>query len=227
MNYAVKSLLLSILVIPFSILRADESLVKDFEKYLSKIRNACLERDTSELHDLFGDAMFGNPCTENQFSKKSAWSSFNESFELDERIEKSKFWEIFLTLSAQGYYIDEARKGNFRIPKSNTWGGSYSLNTPRFDKNGYRFINENVKFYESPKDGANFTIKKVFNLLNPKVKYPYKIVKSENDFFEILVDDFSFGFVKWNEVIYWNLQFNFIQKDGKWKLIYYDGCNFY
>ena len=201
-----------------------------FHSYLNEARIACLNKDTLQLHKVFGDEAFGMSCfglegVDRNYSND--WETFKAHFKLLEKPEQSGFWDLFLRLSNNGFYYDSIFN-TYEVPSSHVWG---SLDV---------YVNGNQLFYAMPVLQQMFYADTVVILVGNELitskpmqlvpqkrgdqKYPYEFIEAENGFYICLENGKRLGFVSSKDIIHWNLHFSFEKKDQRWILYGYETC---
>lgn len=194
-------------------------------EYLNELRLTCLAKDTARLHALIGENAFGWSCYGGEVPYRdfaTDWLIFKHHFRLMNDPETSPFWDLLLKLAENGFYYDGMQ---YILPAFHTWGMGYTYDSPfkTTEYYSYVFLPNSVTLYSLPDlyEGAQTQLTPSFSD-NP---YPYKFTLQKDGFHACYVNDQFLGYVRDEDVIYWNFHFVFVKEHEKWMLNYYEVCD--
>lgn len=201
-----------------------------FLTYINEVKIACLNKDTLTLHQLFGDSIFGEVCSDNLSSlyDNDDWGILKENLNLDKQPQKSKFWDFFLRISEQGFYYDTIFK-DYIVPHVYRGGilelhaddgkPLYYLLSP-FQK---IFLSDTINLYLGKEIYFNDVVKFVPEKRSSNA-YPYEFFDFNEDYFLCKENGIEIGKVSKNDVIPFDVHFSFKKVNERWKLDSFNVC---
>jgi hypothetical protein len=198
-----------------------------FHEYLNNVRLTCLKKDTGELHQLFGDNLYGISCYGGALVQTekplSYWDEFKVYYGLIDQPEESSFWNFFLKMSNNGFFFNK-ESSSYIIPACHFWGYGYPADTPNylFKK---MFFTETIHLFEETSFG--YKLDRVFTPkpVTPGENYPYSFESINQNYYRCFENDQFIGFVSSDDLISWNYNFSFGNLFGKWELFLFEPCN--
>ncbi|MBP5984334.1 MAG: hypothetical protein KA734_11445 [Fluviicola sp.] len=198
-----------------------------FQIYLNELKITCINKDTLKLHKLFGENAFGYSCYGLESPDRnfdSDWLIFTHYFGLAYNPNESKFWDLFLKISENGFHFDN-KLDTYELPASHYWKGPYLSEAPKFGVDDKVFISDTVEILignhisTSTKHKINAT-----EIIENKI-YPYRFEFVNDNYYLCFENEKAIGFISKDDLIYWNFHLSFRKINNNWTLIYYEVCD--